>query len=89
MDNNRYSYENERNNLFSENGFKTFILVRDRARELLEEGGSFTITGILKKVGVDGWEVLAAIDMLVELGEIDEIKRNCAGQYRTFVGKGM
>lgn len=83
-----YSYEKEREMLFNEEGFKLFIRVRDRAKELLKEGGAFTIAGIMRKIGGDDWDILACADMLVELGEIEEVKRERDGQYRTFVEKG-
>ena len=83
-----YSYETERNDLFNEEGFKLFIRVRDLAKKFLKEGGAFMAEGIMRKVSGDNWDIFACLDMLVELGEIEEVKRERGGQYRVFVEKG-
>ena len=83
-----YSYEKERETLFNEEGFKIFIRVRDLAKKFLKEGGAFMAEGIMRKVSGDDWDILVCLDMLVELGEIEEVKREHDGQDRVFVEKG-
>lgn len=83
-----YSYATERKNLFTESGQVMFLQVRDHVRHLLDTAGAFQMAQAWNGItgGYDTWEAMACVDRLVELGEIRELKRACAGQYRTFVG---
>lgn len=82
-----YSYQAERDKLFTERGQRVFLKVRDNAHRLLAESGAFMMTYAWKDDGAtDTWMSLACVDRLVELGEIREITNgNCAGQHRVFV----
>lgn len=81
-----YNYENERHKIFTEQGQREFLKVRDAAHRLLREAGAFTMFSALKDVSGDSWLQMAYIDRLVELGEIREITNgNVAGQHRVFV----
>jgi len=67
-----YSYEEQKKELFTDEGQKLFLKIRDRAHNLLKISGSFRMTEVLREVCGDSWEMLACIDRMVELKEIVE-----------------
>lgn len=80
-----YSYETERPKLFTEEGQRDFLKVRDHVQALLAKAGAFRMAEAMICSG-DSWEALARVDRLVELGEIREITGpDVAGQHRVFV----
>lgn len=80
-----YNYETEKQKLFTEAGQKLFLAVRDNVQELLRVAGAFRRSHVQPKLGAyDNWEVMAAVDRLVELGEIVKLPRQCWGQYEVF-----
>ena len=84
-----YNYNEEKHKIFTEEGQREFIKVRDRAKKLLDEGGAFKMFSALKDISGDAWQMMAYVDRLVELGEIREITENeVAGQNRVFVVNG-
>lgn len=81
-----YSYKDEKHKIFTEEGQRRFLKVRDEAKSLLKDAGAFKILAPLKDLSGDIWELMAHIDRMVELGEIREITGpNVAGQDRVFV----
>lgn len=82
-----YSYEKEREKIFTDEGQVDFLRVRDRVKELLEIAGAFKITKVWNVISCgDTWEMMAYVDRLVELGEIREVSQpGCSGQDRIFV----
>lgn len=81
-----YSYLAEKPKLFTEDGQRDFLKVRDRAHKLLAEAGAFMMFSALEDISGDTWVMMAHVDRLVELGEIREITNgNVAGQHRVFV----
>jgi len=82
-----YSYEKEKKWLFTDQGQRKFLKIRDKVSALLKASGAFMMSNVL--IGGD-WECLACVDRLVELGEIREILQSdgVAGQHRVFVGIG-
>lgn len=82
-----YNYEEQREWLFTDEGQRDFLKVRDRAKKLLAEAGAFTMFGACKRMTGDNWHHLACVDRLVELGEIREITAgmDMATQNRVFV----
>ncbi len=84
-----YDYETEKHKIFTDEGQRKFLKVRDKANELLEKAGAFMMFKPLKDMTDDSWQLIAYIDRLVELGEIKEITRpDTAGQHRVFVKTG-
>ncbi len=84
-----YSYEAEKPRLFTDEGQRGFLNVRDRAQSLLREAGAFRAQEVWRGCGVsDNWQMLACVDRLLELGEIREVTdpQRIAGQHRVFVG---
>lgn len=85
-----YNYEIEKQALFTDDGQRLFIGVRDQVRRMLKVSGAVRMgnaTQLPRGIGVaDGWVLMAAVDRLVELKEIREIPQaNVAGQHRVFV----
>lgn len=63
-----YVYSEQKPNLFTEDGMKHYIAVRDEVNRLLEENGAFTYTAI--KTSGDSWLTQAALDYMIEQGEL-------------------
>ncbi len=82
-----YDYNVEKKKIFTDEGQREFLKVRDKARQLLDEGGAFMMFSALTDISGDtSWTMMAYVDRLVELGEIREItKPGVAGQDRVFV----
>lgn len=82
-----YSYTNHRKKIFTDEGQREFLKVRDRVEQLLEEAGAFMMFSALKGRCGNCWDMMAYIDRLVELDEIREISQvgRVAGQHRIFV----
>ena len=82
-----YKYEDERDNIFTEQGQRRFLMVRDHVHKLLDRSGAITMGKALEAVTGDSWEGMAYVDRMVELDEIREIIPSVmpAGQDRIFV----
>jgi len=69
-----YSYEHEKCKLFTDEGQRLFLKVRDEVKEKLALSGAITqgcAAQLPKGVGTaDGWQLIACIDRMVELGEL-------------------
>ncbi len=79
-----YDYQAEREKLFTEAGQRQFLAVRDKARRLLAQAGAVMSGNIM--VAGDSWVSLAAMDRMIELGELVEVTtKGVAGQHRVFV----
>lgn len=79
-----YEYKVMRDQIFTEQGQISFLAVRDRVRELLPLAGAVRMEEVMRSIPGDPWVTFACVDRLVELGEIREIKQECAGHYRVF-----
>jgi len=65
---------------------QVLLLVRDEVQSLLQLAGAVRSQEALAKAAGDGWTRLAALDYMVELGEIRELTGpDVAGQHRVFV----
>jgi len=81
-----YDYNKEKSYLFTDEGQREFLQVRDNVKRLLEEAGAFSTCKAWKGVSGDSWQMLAMIDRLVELKEIREISQyGVSQQARVFV----
>ena len=67
-----YQYLKERPRLFTDEGQRMFLQVRDHVKRLLREAGSFRMDCALTDLCGSSWEMLACVDRLVELKEIVE-----------------
>lgn len=81
-----YRYEEQREQLFTDDGQRTFLKFRDMTNHLLKEAGAARMDCMMSGLSGDTWMMLACADRMVELGEIVEISPpNSAGQHRIFV----
>lgn len=81
-----YDYATQRPNIFTEDGQVMFLKIRDNAKALIKKAGAATSGRIMGGVAGDTWNMLACIDRLVELKEIEEVPNTLsrAGQHRIF-----
>lgn len=80
-----YNYQTERKFVFTEEGQIQFLRIRDRINGLLKTAGAFQMgNAIAGETGIT-WEMMACVDRLVEIGEIQELRHDFPGQYRTFI----
>lgn len=83
-----YSYEVEKVDLFTDEGQRKFLKVRDNVNELLKKAGAVRMQEATSGFSGSSWLALACVDRLVELGEIREVIEpddHTPGQYRVFV----
>ena len=82
-----YKYEEVRERIFSDEGQRMFLRVRDCVRNRLQQAGCVRMEEAISNAGGgDSWTMLACVDRLVELGEIREIRQEgVPGQHRIFV----
>jgi hypothetical protein len=85
-----YAYAEQRSELFSDDGQRLFIAVRDQVKKLLRQSGAVRSQEAMqlpRGIGAaDSWTLLACLDRMVELGELRELTGpDVAGQHRVFV----
>ena len=80
-----YSYDAQRGKLFTEEGQRLFLAIRDKTKALLAQAGAVRLQEAISGNSGDSWDMLACVDRLVELGELHELSTAGAGQYRVFV----
>lgn len=85
-----YNYQEQRHNVFTEDGQVTFLQIRDEAKRLLKLAGAVTCGRILNAATGNSWVILACVDRLVELGELKRVTPvgSVATQDEVFVGGG-
>jgi hypothetical protein len=84
-----YIYAEQRRELLTDSGVQTLIKTRDTVQRLLKESGAFRAQEAMQTG--DSWTATAALDYLVEQGEIREVPdRYGSGflQHRIFVKAG-
>jgi len=83
-----YKYEDEKPELFTENGSRMFLKYRDTAFYLLAKSGAIRMQELMTAAATGGssWTMMACVDRMIELGELREIPQDePAGQHRIFV----
>lgn len=83
-----YNYQTEKSALFTDDGQRMFLQIRDQANALLKKAGAFRSQEAMSGAKCCGssWTMIACLDRMVELGEIREITNgDCWGQHRVFV----
>jgi len=83
-----YDYNTQKQELLTEEGVNTLLAVRDNCNALIEQAGAVMSSHAMHGISGDSWTQLAALDYLVERGELREITENAMGQYRVFVQPG-
>lgn len=80
-----YSYEAEKPTLFTDQGQRMFLAIRDYAFTLIEQAGAARLDKIISGArGGDSWTMLACVDRLVELGELREIGSESVTQHKVY-----
>jgi len=82
-----YKYSELRPRLFTDEGQKMFLAIRDNTHHLLKLAGAVRMQEAMKASGSGStWDMLACVDRMVELGELREItEADTPGQHRVFV----
>lgn len=81
-----YKYEDHRSAVFTDDGQRMLLKIRDRAFKLIDESGCAMVANIISGSAGDSWHMLACIDRLVEIRELREVEYGpCAGQYKIYV----
>lgn len=71
-----YRYEDEKAQVFTEQGQIMFLKIRDRIKKALSETGAITIGNAITGRSGSSFTMLACVDRLVELGEIVILHRS-------------
>lgn len=83
-----YNYTELRNRIFTDEGQRMFLAIRDKTHELLKRSGAARMQEIMHGASGSTWDIMACVDRLVELGEIRELAQDLVpGQHRVFVSK--
>lgn len=82
-----YNYREQRPNIFTDDGQRMFLKVRDNAKALLAKSGAATMEKLVSELSGDSWHHMACVDRLVELNELREVHNSLssAGQHRLFI----
>lgn len=81
-----YKYTEQKQNLFTDNGQRLFLSIRDATHRMIKQSGAVMSGQIMDKHTGDCWDMLACMDRMIELGEIREVTNDSvAGQHRVFV----
>ncbi len=78
-----YNYETQKPRLFTDQGQRDFLKARDEVHRLLGLAGAFRFDKVNFGSG-DSWTMLAMIDRMIELGEIEECPRPSWAQYKVY-----
>lgn len=84
-----YSYEAQKPQLFTDEGQRSFLKIRDHVKATLKIAGAIRCQEAMVGTG-DSWTLLACIDRLVELKEIRRVtpRDSVATQYEIYVAGG-
>lgn len=79
-----YDYKFEKPKLFTEEHQADFLKVRDNVNRLLRDAGAFRLEEAIKGITGSSWTMIAMVDRLLELKEIEEVPTNGFLQHRIF-----
>lgn len=83
-----YSYQTTKERLFTDQGQRTFLKVRDYINKIIAASGAIRMQEVFHSAGGDSDVLMACVDRMVELGELYEIKyEHPSAQYRVFMAK--
>jgi hypothetical protein len=81
-----YVYENEKPFVFTDEGQRNLLKMRDFAFSICVQAGAVRADKMMSLVSGDSWKNMACIDRLVELGDIVEVSSQpTVWQHRVFV----
>lgn len=82
-----YSYKDEKQKIFTEDGVYMLLKIRDNVKMLLMTAGAFQCDRAFRGVSGDSFKMLACIDYLEEEGTIVKVERaNIATQNQVYTG---
>ena len=79
-----YTYEKEKHNLFTEEGFEILTKVRDNSIYLNNVAGCFNTEKLISKCTGSSFTMLAAVDYLVEKKELIKVCSGGRTQYDVY-----
>lgn len=84
-----YDYAKERPELFTEDGQRVLLAVRDAAFDLISTAGAVRAAEVMdvavKRLGAaSSWTMLAALDRLVEIKDLVQVYDGGWAQHRVF-----
>jgi len=84
-----YNYETEKAWIFTDEGSRQFLRIRDHVHKLLDEAGAVSMEKARARESGDNWKSMACVDRMVELKEIREVPReDYPAQHRIFTKMG-
>lgn len=87
MSSETYNYSDVRSSLFTDEGQRLFLKVRDGVDRKLTVSGAVRMEEAIRGVSGDSFEIMACLDRMVELSELVELTQQgkVRGQSRVFV----
>lgn len=82
-----YDYESMKPKLFTEEGFRVLLKVKENADRMSEIAGCATVDKLMSSVTGDSWLMLAAIDFLEEKGYLRKVSSSGATQHHVYRSK--
>ena len=83
-----YNYENEKQNIFTDEGQRMFLQIREHIREIVDQYEVITMNKAMSGStgGGSSWTMMACVDRMVELGELEEVEQcgYVAGQHKIY-----
>jgi hypothetical protein len=85
-----YDYQTEKQKVFTDEGQRLFLAVRDQVKALVRKSGAVRMAEAMalpRGVGCsDTWMLMACVERMAELGELCEVPTgNVPSQHRVFV----
>lgn len=83
-----YDYAKQRAVVFTDDGQRMFLKIRDHTLAVLQKSGAITLEKAMNGAGTgDSWDMIACVDRMVELGELVEvpISKPVPAQHRIFM----
>ena len=71
-----YDYQSQRPALFTEEGVRILIAMRDKCRQMLKQSGAFAASKAMESITGSSWVMLAALEYMVERGELKKITQH-------------
>ena len=80
-----YKYSIEKQKIFTEEGVKKIIQIKDNAVRLISRSGAATVSNIIQDVGGDSFLLVACIDFLVETGYLKKVASGSMTQHDVYI----
>lgn len=82
-----YNYEKQRPFVFTDEGQRVLLAIRDRSQTLMKLAGCMRTDKLIAHQNGDIWDILACIDRLIEIGDLFVVAEQNAGQFRILSSK--